>query len=272
MRDRVIEKPRFRGREHATTFQEASVVDVYGYRPPYPDAVFGRLAELVDPAVDALLDVGTGPGDVARPMAEHVGRVDAVDFSGRMLDRARSLPGGDRPNIRWIESDVETAELAPPYGLITAAACLHWFDLNVVMPRFADLLSPDGYLAIVERSFDVGVEDGEIIGLFSTNQDYEPWDCVKAVVDAGLFEPVGTEAVGTIDWCPTVDAFLNCRHSQNGLSRDRMGADASDAYDREVRALVERQVAAGTLRLDGNRLVGTSTCTVVWGKPKGGSE
>ena len=77
-------------------FQDASVARVYHQRPPYPVEVFDKLVELVDPEVDALLDVGTGLGDVARPMADRVSRVHAVDFSERMVAQARTLSGGDQ--------------------------------------------------------------------------------------------------------------------------------------------------------------------------------
>lgn len=166
----MLEKPAFRDEKYAKTFQDASVVQVYHRRPPYPDDVFDKLDELIDPELDALLDVGTGLGDIARPMAERVSRVDAVDFSERMIARARTLPGGDQPAITWIVSSVETAPVTGPYGLITAGTCLHWFDLNVVMPFFARLLSPAGYLALADRIWMTAIDDGPIIGEYSTTR------------------------------------------------------------------------------------------------------
>ena len=164
----MLKKPEFRGEKYARCFQDAGVVQVYHHRPPYPDEVYDKLAYLVDPDVDALLDVGTGLGEIARRMAARVGRVDAVDFSERMIARAKSLPGGDHPGITWTVSHVETAPVTSPYGLITAAGCLHWFDLNVAMPRFARLLSPAGYLAVVERDWQTGIEDRDIVAEYST--------------------------------------------------------------------------------------------------------
>ena len=35
---------------------------------------------------------------------------------------------------------MESSTYDTPYGLITAVACLHWFDLNIALPRFRDLL------------------------------------------------------------------------------------------------------------------------------------
>lgn len=136
----MLSKPAFRARKHAETFKEARVVEDYRHRPTYPESLFVRLAELIDPDSRAVLDVGTGPGDVARPLSLHVDRIDAVDFSEHMLQKARALPHGDRTNIRWIRSDVESTTYDTPYGLITTVACLHWFDLNIALPRFRDLL------------------------------------------------------------------------------------------------------------------------------------
>ena len=41
-----------------------------------------------------VLDAGCGPGDLARPLAPLVGRVDAVDLSPRMIAEGRSREGG----------------------------------------------------------------------------------------------------------------------------------------------------------------------------------
>ncbi|MBV9278962.1 MAG: class I SAM-dependent methyltransferase, partial [Chloroflexi bacterium] len=53
-----------------------------------------------DPRV--VLDAGCGTGDVARPLAPLVDRVDAVDISAGMIERGRRLPGGENPAITWI--------------------------------------------------------------------------------------------------------------------------------------------------------------------------
>ena len=263
----MLKKPEFRDEKYARCFQDAGVVQVYHHRPPYPDEVYDKLAYLVDPDVDALLDVGTGLGEIARRMAARVGRVDAVDFSERMIARAKSLPGGDHPGITWTVSHVETAPVTGPYGLITAAGCLHWFDLNVAMPRFARLLSPAGYLAVVERDWQTGIEDRDIVAEYSTNRQYFPWDLVNAIQESGLFERVGAVDAGCTPWYPTVEEYLDCRHSQNGLSRDGMGAARASAFDGRVRRRIERQAAEGTVKLIDGRIQGTCTGEVVWGRP-----
>ena len=137
--------------EYSSIFQDESVVRAYRYRPQYPMATFGLLADLLPvkcrPRV--VLDAGCGTGFVARRLAPLVERVDAVDFSAAALREGRGLPGGDNPNLRWIEGPIETAAVDPPYCLITAGASLHWFDWDVVFPRFARLLAADGLFVAV---------------------------------------------------------------------------------------------------------------------------
>ena len=91
--------------EYSSIFQDESVVRAYRYRPQYPTATFDLLAYLL-PAncrPRAVLDAGCGTGFVARPLAQLVERVDAVDFSGAAIREGRRLPGGDHPRLRWIE-------------------------------------------------------------------------------------------------------------------------------------------------------------------------
>ena len=67
-----------------------------------------------------------------------------------MLAVGRSLPGGDASNLHWIEGDVETADLAGPYGIVVAGAAIHWFDLTVALPLFAELLADGGCLVVLD--------------------------------------------------------------------------------------------------------------------------
>ena len=96
----VEPKPKGWGERYGAVFRDQSVVEHYGLRPPYPAETFEVLASL---AVDGarlggtVLDAGCGPGDLARPLAARVSRVDAVDVSEPMIALGRSLPGGEAP-------------------------------------------------------------------------------------------------------------------------------------------------------------------------------
>jgi len=163
----------------ADRFKDQSVVDAYPLRWPYPPELFQVLADLMTDPPGIVLDVGTGTGDVARPLNSRVGRVDAVDVSAPMLARARTAPGGDQPGLRWIESRVEDFVTESRYSLVTAGESLHWMDWEMVLPRFRELLVPGGMLAILQRSeAPAPWRDGlaELIAMYSTVRNYEPFD------------------------------------------------------------------------------------------------
>ena len=86
-------KPENFGTSYAEAFKDSHVVEAYRFRPPYPQEVFAMLASLMVDEPKAVLDVGTGLGDIARPLVELVERVDAVDFSQNMIEQGKSSQG-----------------------------------------------------------------------------------------------------------------------------------------------------------------------------------
>src|SRR5690242_7654573 len=116
----MLPKPAHLEVRYAEQFQDQSIVRAYQHRPAYPAEIFSTLAGLITGEPRVVLDIGCGTGDVARPLANLVGRVDAVDFSKAMLERGRTLPGGDNPKLKWVFGRVEEVPLEPSYKLITA--------------------------------------------------------------------------------------------------------------------------------------------------------
>ena len=265
-------KPAHLAPEYGAMFRDRSVAEAYPYRPAYPAAAFAALAELIVDAPRAVLDVGCGTGDVARPLAALVGRVDAVDASGAMIAQGRRQPGGDAPNLRWIEAMVEEAALTPPYALITAGESLHWLDWAVVFPRFAEALTPRGTLAIVGRDWEhTGIARERIHALInrhSTNRDFRPYNLLTELAERGLFAPQGQRRTDPEPWHPTIAEYIECRHSQNGLSRERMGDDAA-AFDAALTEELHALARAGTIALRDGQLLLTVAATMTWGQPLG---
>ena len=108
---------------YAEAFKDQHVVAAYRYRPPYPQEVFTILTSFILDTPRTVLDVGSGSGNIARPLVE---RVDAVDFSPGMIEQGKQLPNGNHPQLHWIYGKVEEVPLAPPYALITAGSSIHW--------------------------------------------------------------------------------------------------------------------------------------------------
>jgi len=261
-------KPAFLGPHVASAFQEASVIEAYPYRAPYPESLFQKLAELLTGSSRAVLDVGTGPGDVARRLAPYVERVDAVDWSAGMIALGQQLPGGGDPRIHWIQGRIEEVTLAPPYGLITAGESLHWMDWGVVLSRFATLLDPGAFLAILTRGphnppWREALQP--IFGRYSVIRDWRPYNVVQELESRGLFQRVGKWESEPIPFAQSVEDYIEALHSMSGFARERMDPAAIAAFDDEVRAiLLAHADADGILHM---RIVGT----VEWGTPLTGA-
>ncbi len=85
----MLPKPSHLTPENAALFQSPSIVNAYPLRAPYPPEVFDRLRELIADSPPTVLDAGTGTGELARPLAPRVERVDAVDWSALMLSKGK---------------------------------------------------------------------------------------------------------------------------------------------------------------------------------------
>ena len=95
------------------------------FRPRYPDDLFAWLASLI-PERELAWDVGTGNGQVAAALADHVRRVVATDASADQL--ARAVEAG---RVTYRNEPADRVSLPDASAdLITAGAAAHWFDLE----------------------------------------------------------------------------------------------------------------------------------------------
>ena len=263
----MIQKPKHLGVQYAKVFKDASVVEAYRHRPPYPAEIFEILNGLITGKPGHVLDVGCGTGFIARHLVNYVERVDAVDFSHHMLETAKRLPNGDNPRLRWLYGAVEDIELTPSYALITAGESLHWMDWNIVLPRFHQLLSSGSYLALVghETSPAPWYETlREIIPRYSTNTDFQAYNLVDMLQQHGLFQVVGQRTTAPVPFVQSVDDYIESFHSRNGFSKERMGVEQAKAFDKEAREILRKIYNDGVMNL---HVVGQ----VVWGIPHGTS-
>jgi SAM-dependent methyltransferase len=267
----VESKPSHWSAEYGAWFNDQEIARAYPHRPPYPQQGVLLLVDLVTGTPRTVLDVGCGTGDLARRLAEHVDRVDAVDASAAMLAMGRQLPGGDHPRVCWQLAAAEVARLTPPYGLVTAGESLHWMDWPVVLARFADALHPGGVLAVVEREWDgppaLAARLRPIFARYGAARDFRPMDVVEEVERRGLFTRAGERQCGPERWRPTIEEYLEFRHSQRSFSRTHMGADSAAAFDAAIRDALEDLVRAGEIGRTGRRFDLTVEARVVWGVP-----
>ena len=103
-----------------------------------------------------VVDLGCGPGDVTVRLAERWPGADitGVDHSPQMLERARSMAGGE--HVAWVEADAARWEPGESLDVIYSNAALHWIDGHAeLFPRLMERLAPGGCLAVqMPLSFD----------------------------------------------------------------------------------------------------------------------
>jgi ubiquinone/menaquinone biosynthesis C-methylase UbiE len=239
----MIPKPKHLNPNYAVQFKDESIVAAYRHRPPYPDEVFTILTSLIPHKPARILDVGCGIGNIARPLARLVDKVDAVDFSRHMLEEGKMLPNGDAANLNWIHGPMEEVPLSPPYALVTAGQSLHWMAWDAVFPRFRSLLVPGGYLAVIGMIFSPVPWQkalSQIISRYSTNRDFQPYDLFMELEKRRLFTRVGQKQTTPQPFRQTIGDYVESFHSRNGFSRQRMDPKMADAFDTAVHALVSR--------------------------------
>jgi ubiquinone/menaquinone biosynthesis C-methylase UbiE len=262
----MMKRPESHGEQYAVRFQHQSVVDRYHLRPTYPPQTFELLNDLIVDEPRAVLDVGSGTGNVARPLAAYVERVDAVDLSLPMLERAGTLPGGDSPRIRWLHGRAEDVELEPPYALVTAGESLHWMEWGVILPRFARLLTLHGVLAIVHiLDQPVPWREGyhQIEQRFTTNPGYVPIDMIAELEKHRLFQQLGERQTAPVSVRQTVEDYIAAQHGRSNLSLESMTAEQATQFDIEMQALLLPFAQDGLLTLN-------VVSEITWGKPLSG--
>lgn len=255
-------KPRGLGPEYSRQFDDASVVAAYGTRPPYPAGLLSTIVDLAGGGRARLLDLGCGTGELSRRLAPSVAAITAVDQSPRMIATARAAPGGDAPNITWMVGAVEDVALSGPFDAAVAAESFHWFEWAPLCARLAALV-PSRRLVLIEGRIE---EDTSwtaalrrAIATYSTNREFEPYSLIEELAVRGHMTVRGRVRLGPEPFRQSVDDYVTCLHSRNGLSRDRLSPPAAAAFDAAVRELVTPHSRGGLLDL----LIATA---VSWGE------
>ncbi|HEX5083166.1 MAG TPA: class I SAM-dependent methyltransferase [Blastocatellia bacterium] len=130
-----------------TTNFGASADDYAKFRAGFPDSFFARLASYrVGAAGEAVVDLGTGTGTLARGLARRECRVIGVDADQRLLDQARQLDKAASVSIEYRKGTAEHIPLADNCtDLVTAGQCWHWFEGPKAAAEIARILRTRGH-------------------------------------------------------------------------------------------------------------------------------
>jgi SAM-dependent methyltransferase len=252
------------------TFAEDDVASSYYARPPYAPALYERLLQIT-PGRSRALDLGCGPGKVARVLAEHFAEVIALDPSSAMLELGRATDGGRHSNIVWVRDRAETYAHKDGFDLVAAASSIHWPDHAVLFPKLArwtrllaviigDCLIPPcgeaawlGFLkAWTARMADV------------TPGVRSPYDPSRFVAEGLRYEAwmdIGGRETFRHVFGQSVEDFVVCQHSRATWSRAAMGEALAAAFDRDLDALMRPHSSGGMLELE-------IVSELTWGAPR----
>ena len=258
-------RPRQYWDDYASRFKNRSLAEAYELRPPYPEEMYKILLNLLGESRRKVLDVGCGPGKIARLLIDHVDGVDAVDFSQEMIRVGKSLINGNHPDLRWINGRVEEVPLYPPYDMVTAGASIHWMEWSVIFPRFKEMLTTDGYLVIIDGDRPIGSpwHDAELslIHKYSTNRHHAQIDLIQELVNRRHLHLIGDKYTTPIRFSQPIIDYVQSFHSRESMSKEHMGAENVRAFDTELSHILSDFVD------DKGLLSFQLEARVSWGKP-----
>ncbi|MFF2744299.1 class I SAM-dependent methyltransferase [Kitasatospora sp. NPDC058048] len=114
------------------------------FRPGYPEELFDLVLAYAGRPVRTALEIGAGTGKATRLFAAHGVAVTATEPDAAMLTELRkTVPA----NVTTVRAAFEDLRPGKTYGLVYAAAALHWTRPESRWSSVAALLDPEGVVA-----------------------------------------------------------------------------------------------------------------------------
>ena len=136
-------------------------------------------------------------------------------------------------------------------------------DWSIVLPRFAQVLTPKGVLAMVVEDSPAGPNLAAFWKLmpdYWTFPEYQPFDVIEVLTQHGLFAIEGEQWTAPVTWKQPIADYIGSVHARTGFSRERMGAAASEAFDTAAAQILWAICPEGNVPMN-------IRTRVVWGRP-----
>jgi SAM-dependent methyltransferase len=228
------------------------------YRRDVPEAVVQAVVERAGAGPGDLgVDVGSGTGQLAVPLARRIGTVLAVETEPAMLAllRARSQDDGLGNLLCLLAADTDLSAVAAAVGesrcsVVTVANALHWMDGAVFFDAAHRLLRPGGVLAVVTHGVPLWLGDtpwaralrrflgtwlGSDVGSSCSTDVATLRERRAGLVRAGFSEVELIEQDG--DAPVDVDYVLG--HFYSAMSEEHVPARRRDEFEDGIRSVLE---------------------------------
>lgn len=123
--------------------------DYAKYRDIYPQEFYDKIIRRgLCLTGQSVLDAGTGTGVLPRNMYRYGAKWTGSDISKEQIEQAKILSHG--MNIDYYAQSAESLNFPDnTFDVITACQCFWYFNHERLMPKFYDMLKPDGRLLVL---------------------------------------------------------------------------------------------------------------------------
>lgn len=227
-------------------------------RPPYSSLLIRRVVELCAlNATHDILDLGSGPGQLAMAFAPFVREVTALDPEPEMLAIARKNASSSHFKIKFVQGS--SYDLRPQLGRFQAAMigrAFHWMDRVATLKLLDAMIESNGAVVLLEShpeasanswhsSYEKVIERYAEGDIERQKRRSPGWLRHEAILLDSPFHQL--ERISIVERRLTaVERFADRALSLSCTSRERLGAKADDLA-REIRELMAAHAPAGVV-------------------------